>query len=196
VEPKALSDRLTASNLPKIGEIYGYNAACANDEAQLAARRYEYALEQRDKTNERLRFGALTLNAASLFGFISLAGDQSKMSSFGISNNIIGFCSLLFGIGLIFGCLSIWTNANHYTILSAQAFKFRSDANHKSALFEQKIGPEAEKKIEEILQRPAEAAPDFEYSTLTILLTNAAGSLWMTGFGYALATIARRFIAY
>lgn len=185
-----ISDRIKAAELPKIGDVYGYNASCAGADAQLAARRYEYALEQRDKLNERIRFGGLTLNAAALLGLASFVGDEKKLLAFGISNTVLGVSALFFGAGIIAGCLAIWTNANHYVELAGSAFKFRTDARHKFALFEAKIGEASENAVSEALAQPVDPLPDFSYSIATIWLTNFSGAFWLTGFGVVFTALA------
>lgn len=48
-----LQDRIEKAQLPKLRDLFGYNAFSSDLDAQLALRRYEYLIEQRDKLNER-----------------------------------------------------------------------------------------------------------------------------------------------
>ena len=179
-----IEDRIRASQLPRLRDIYGYSASVAESDAELAMRRYEYALEQRDKLNERIRFGCLTLNAASLVAMATLAQNLEKVEQFGLGKSTISGASILFGIGLALGALAIWSNGNHFVSLAAEAFKFRIDANHRSALYQARISENAEDEVAKKLQEVPPAVPAFAYSSLTIGLTNSSGSCWLTGLSW------------
>ena len=185
-----IEDRIRASKLPQLRDLYGYSASVAESDAELAMRRYEYALEQRDKLNERIRFGCLTLNAASLVALGTLAQNIDKVVDFGLSKTTITGVAALFGMGLAFGALAIWSNGSHYVDLAAQAFKFRLDTAHRSALYQAKISERAEDEVSEELKKAPPSAPAFAYSTRTITLTNFSGCFWLVGLTWIIGTLA------
>ena len=179
-----IEDRQRAAKLPQLRDLFGYSASIAESDAELAMRRYEYALEQRDKLNERIRFGCLTLNAASLIAVGTLLQNFDKFEKLGFDKTTLVGAVAFFAVGLAVGAIAIWSNGNHYVQLAAEAFEFRINTAHRSALFQNRISERAEDDVAEELKKPAQSAPDFAYSPLTITLTNFSGSCWLTGLGW------------
>jgi hypothetical protein len=183
-------DTKRVAGLPQVRDIFGYNASIADDEAELAARRYEYALEQRDKLNERIRFGCLTLNAASLIALASLIFNKGQLVMLGLRSSEILSPTILFGIGLAFGAVAIWSNGLFYIGMAAKAFEYRSRTAHRKALFQAKFSHRAEGDVTDELEKPAQTAPDFGFSKLTNWLTNISGFCWLVGLACILVTLA------
>jgi len=186
-----IEDRIAKAKLPKLRDLFSYNAVRAEGEAALALRRYEYLIEQRDKLNERIRFGILTLNAASLVALASLVGDEKKLKALGLGSASIGTAAMLFGIGLAAAALSIWSNSNHIIDAPASAYEILMRAEHKRAYLEHVCSERAEDEFGKILGEMPNKSPDFAFSRLTILLTNSAGSFWLSGLLFIIFTVAR-----
>ena len=184
-----LADRIEKSKLPKLRDLFGYNAAQADSEAELAARRYEYLIEQRDKLNEKIRFGILTLNAASLVALASLVGDEKKMTFLGLTASDVGYAALIFGLGLACAAVAIWSNSNQAISAPARAYEILIKAANKRAHMDQRCGERAEDEFRKLLDEKPIPSPDFAFSKLTIWSTNAAGSIWLGGLVFAISKV-------
>lgn len=185
-----LTDRIEKSKHPRMRDLYGYNASLADAEADLAARRYEYLIEQRDKLNERIRFGILTLNAASLVALASFVGEKDKIEPLGLGGSAIGFAALMFGLGLACAAIAIWSNSNHAILAPARAFEILTKAENRRAHMDQRCGESEEEEFRQLLDEKPHASPDFAFSKLTITLTNSAGSIWLGGLMYVVYKVA------
>ena len=186
---KPIEDRIEKSKLPKLRDVFGYNAARADAESALALNRYQYLIEQRDKLNERIRFGILTLNGASLVALASILGDSAKIDSLGLTANSIGYASIMFGLGLICAALSIWSNSNQAIFAPAEAYELLAKAEHKRAQLEQICSERAEEEYRKSLEETPSKSPDFAFSKMTIALANAAGSIWLGGLVFLICKI-------
>ena len=185
-----IEDRIAKAKLPRLRDLFSYNAVRAESEASLADRRYEYLIEQRDKLNERIRFGILTLNAASLVALASLVGDEKKVKALGLGSTSIGFAALMFGIGLATAALSIWSNSNYAIHAPASAYEILMSAEHKRAYLEHTCSERSEDEYGRILDEKPNKSPDFAFSKLTIWLTNSAGSFWLSGLLFIICKVA------
>lgn len=184
-----LTDRIKKSKEPRLRDLFGYNAAWADAEAELAVHRYEYLIEQRDKLNERIRFGILTLNAASLVALVSLVGNKEKFGILGLEPSAIGVAALMFGLGLACAAVAIWSNSNQAISAPASAYQILIAAEHKRAQLEQRCGERAEEEFGQLLDEKPHPSPDFAFSPLTIWLTNTAGSIWLVGLLFVVSKV-------
>lgn len=100
---------------PKIRDLFGYNAAIADEELSFATARCIYALDRRHRLQERVMFGSLALNSAALLALLSMAGgEHGKLTALGIGSDTVATGTALFIIGAILAGLAIWVSTNHF----------------------------------------------------------------------------------
>ena len=162
----------------------------ADAEAELAEKRYEYAIEQRDRLQERTRFGAITLNAASLLTIGSAVKSSALATQTELVPKALAGPAAIFALGLAAGALSIWVNGNHLTIRAGEAAAANSKAAGRRALFDSKISEHAEAQIatslDEATKEASQPPPDFTYSAAAMQFANLSAALWLTGLGWTI----------
>lgn len=184
-EDDAIRDRRHAAALPKIRDVYGHGASMTDAKADFAARRFEYALEQRDKMQDRLRFGAITLNAASLLTIGTTLGNKEAVTQLGIAQTSLTWPAVFFAFGLASGAMAAWVNGNHLIVRAGEAAVENERALRRKALFDAKISEQAETQLsaslDQALAEASRPSSDFTYSTRAMQLSSLSGSLWLTG---------------
>lgn len=173
---------LKLAKLPALREIYRVNATLADEDLYIATRRYEQALDRRDKLRERTRFGLLALNAASLVALLSSLGSPwaTKLQ---IDEADIAQSVFFFLVGLIGGAIAIWWSGITATRDAATDFEDLLEVRQRKADYDGAATPDAEKKL---VNRPApkwKIPPDYRWSKIDNLLTNLAGSAWLCAVG-------------
>lgn len=92
-----------------VGDSYRVNRTNFTDQSDFAQKRFEYLVEKRDTLQGRIRFGALTLNGASLIGLSALLGDKSTaMELLGIDGSVAKVSAEMFIVGAILAAASIF----------------------------------------------------------------------------------------
>lgn len=164
---------------PSLGEVYGYQAIIEREALATANVRYAYSLERRDKLSDRVRFGSLALNGATLAALAGVLGDaKSSLIALGVTDTAIRTAFVLLVIGMIQSALAIWWSGicftNWASLDSTRLFK----ARHRAALMEMKRSEESQKQLSDMMSETQEVS-GFEMSKLDILLTNGGGSFWI-----------------
>lgn len=169
---------------PKIRDLFGYNAAIADEELSFATARCIYALDRRHRLQERVRFGSLALNSAALLALLSMAGgEHGKLTALGIGSDTVATGTALFIIGAILAGLAIWVSTNHFIEVTGLEVESLYAARKKKALFDSLSSEEVDRRIKAVLDEPAPEMGDFKYSKLDMFLTNGSGSMWLVGTG-------------
>jgi len=174
-----MPDLPSAGSSPrKMRDLYGYNALIADDELAVANERYRYALERRDKLQDKIRFGSLALNGATLAAMLGIVGNaQETLRSLGVTSELVRQAIALLVIGMTLSGVSVWWSSICLVKWSAGEFSHAASARHRAALMEQVLSEAAETHFSEALtDRPP--PPGFQYSKVDQLLTNAGGSCW------------------
>jgi hypothetical protein len=176
---------------PKMRELYGYNAAIADEELSFATARCIDALDRRHRLQERVRFGTLALNSATLLALMTITANDSKnLTLIGLDAGTVVGAIALFILGTMLSGLAIWTSTNHYIEVTGSAAEHVYAARHKKALFEMTADNEADLKIKAALDLPARELWDYKFSKLDIILFNASGIMWLVGTGMLLLDLA------
>lgn len=63
---------------PKLADIFSFNAKIAELAHERSIASYRYLVERRDRMLDRLRLGAFSVNAATLFGALSVLGSVKR----------------------------------------------------------------------------------------------------------------------
>ncbi|MGH6786984.1 MAG: hypothetical protein ACREBO_09140 [Novosphingobium sp.] len=174
--------RRQRADTPKMREVYRYNAAHADAAAAIAERRYEVILDQRDRLADRLRFGALSINAASLFALGAVVGDQKKLTSLGLGREVVIVAAMLFLLGVLLSAIGLRQASWHMIGQVPKAFQRMLDSRHERALMDATCSDDAEQRFSEtIANKKAEGDPDYAWSPQADAFTNWSGGAWVGG---------------
>ncbi|MFN4095490.1 MAG: hypothetical protein ACK4GG_01825 [Sphingomonas sp.] len=178
------------SDEPTIAEFDPVNAALFAADQELATRRYEYLISRRDQSLEKLRFGLLALNGASLVALISaLGGDGTAATWLGFDADRARYSAAAFILGTVCGGVSIIVESNLQRVEAGDAVARQSTLNRLTALYSAKftkgnydrVGPV----MEEYHKLPL---VDFRYSIPALISLNASAGAWL--FGVAMPLLA------
>lgn len=186
----AIESRRKAAALPTLREVYRYNASQADAAAALAVRRYEALLEQRDRLTERMRFGVLSLNAASLIALAALIGDKAKLAQLGLSPKIVVVSAVFFVVGSVMSAIAIRMAAIHMTTQAPVASQRVLDSRALVALVDSSCSMQAEEDFQKALAaRTDKVDPDYAWSFAVINVTSWAEGCWLGGVSAILGSM-------
>lgn len=181
------------NNQPQtVGEGDPYNQVVSADAVEFDTRRFEYAVQRRDALIDRIRFGALTLNGASLVGLLAALGGNGQAAKWlGFTPDITLLSASLFAGGVVFAGLSILLEANRCTGQAADAYLRRQAAVSFKASYAQRLSKEGLAKSERLLNAYTKAPlVDFGYSKLGNVAQSLSTSFWITGLAMPLVNSA------
>lgn len=166
-----------------VGDCYSINRASFRDQGALATARFEYLVEKRDAVQSKIRFGALTLNGASLVGLSALLStDMAAIAILGLTEPGLKASAWHFIGGMVAAVLSLWLVGNHVNGETAFAFDRMCKASWLNATMEGDMGPENEAKMFTAMDEFHECElTDFSYSRTAMFFSNLSGSLWIVG---------------
>ena len=102
-----------AESPPLLRDFYRFQASVNEFELPLARAKYEYLCNRRDSLFDKVRTGAIVLNAASLTAVIAALGNPTVAEGkFALSTTDLAFSACAFITGLISGALGFWLEAN------------------------------------------------------------------------------------
>lgn len=175
---------------PTIEEFDAVNAAMFAADQELATRRYEYLISRRDQSLEKLRFGLLALNGASLIALISaLGGDGTAATWLGFNADRARYSAAAFIIGAVCGGISILIESNLQRVEAGDAMARHSTLNRLTALYSAKFTKENYDRVGPVMEEYHNLPLiDFRYSIPAIVALNASAGAWL--FGVAMPLIA------
>lgn len=164
---------------PSLGEVYSYQAAIEREELARASQRYVYALERRDKLADRVRFGSLALNGATLAALLGVIGNaKAGLLALGVTDLGVRTAVVMLVIGMVQSALGVWWSGMCFTKWAGEEAGRLYDARHRAALMEMKLDDWSRQKLAELLDTPREAG-GFEQSRIDVMLCNGGGSFWI-----------------
>ncbi|WP_294211328.1 hypothetical protein [uncultured Sphingomonas sp.] len=167
------------SQIKAIREHDAVNGYIAAADQNFSRARYEYLVTRRDQMQDRLRFGAMALNGASLAGLMAAMGGDGKAASWaGLSGTVALWSATAFILGITCAGVAALIASNKYTTESGDAFKRYMTAKRLAATYEGGDWDQASGAMEEHHESPL---VDFQYSTASIALQNAAHGCWLAG---------------
>ena len=173
----------------RLDEILPVNARRFRDEYQFARSRYEYLISRRDQLIDRLRFGVLTLNGASLVALLAAVGGKGEAAQWlGFTAATAKYSVAAFVVGIVLAGISVIIDANLYRTEAGDAFARQSSASILASRFEDRASDQSlglmQKEMAEFHEAPL---VDFQHSPLAIALQNFAGGSWLSGILLPLA---------
>ncbi|WP_205480342.1 hypothetical protein [Sphingomonas arenae] len=173
----------------KLREILPVNAAMIGGEAEFARRRYEYLIARRDQLIDRMRFGALALNGASLVAlFAALGGENNAATWLGFTQENARHSAIAFAVGAILAGVSVVIDSNQYRSEAGDAFARQAAASSLAARLEDRATDQSLQTLErETLEFQATPLVDFQHSIWSIILLNFSGGAWLAGILIPLA---------
>lgn len=108
----------------QVSDILTSGLATANAEYQIAAKRFEYLIARRDALVDKVRFGTLALNGASIIALLTILGGSGKAAAWvGFNPERARWSLLFFALGTILSGLSAWIEADRARGEPADAFQ-------------------------------------------------------------------------
>ncbi len=154
----------------------GFNAAA---EHAFARARYEYLITRRDQMYDRLRFGAMALNGATLAGLMAAMGGDGKGAAWvGLTSRVAVWSAAAFVLGLACAGIAALIASNKYTTESGDAFVRYMTAKRLAATYEASDWDSAGTAMDDHHKSPL---VDFQYSMAAIAFQNAAYGCWLGG---------------
>ena len=164
------------------------NAAMFAADVAFTASRFKYLISRRDQLLDRLRFGVLALNGASIVALLSaLGGDGAAASWIGFNPPRARASAIAFVCGAVLAGAAKMVDANLYRKEAGDAEARRATASLLSALYEGPFTQEHHAQIEPVMKRYHELPlVDFQYSLISIVLLNMGAGVWLFGVGLPL----------
>jgi len=155
-----------------------------------ALKELAYYYDRRDKLFERIRFGVLTLNGASLIALISaLGGTGAAATWLGFTQDNVIYSAAAFTLGTIAAGVGIAAQQFHYQREALDGFLRASALSSLAAHYERKASPEALDKHEQDMDALAKLPlTGFQHSHVAIWAQNFSQGAWLAGILVPLST--------
>lgn len=178
------------AEVPKIRDKSQVNWAMFNADAEHTARRCDYLITRRDQLLDRLRFGILALNGASLIALMSMLGGSGSTAAWlGFNQSIARDSAIAFALGVVLAGISAMMDANLYRTEAADAEVRRSTVGRLTALYEADFTDDNYRTAGEVMKQYHDLPlVDFQFSKVAITLQNFAGGAWLFGIAVPLCS--------
>jgi len=176
---------------PLIREMFRHANSLSENSLTAAEARYDYLIERRDRSNDRIRTGLIILNSASLLGVLTALGtDAIAAERFGIGITDLALSASTFILGTMLAATAVMIES--WRLPSEAALQF--DRLTREKLLRASLDVHLDEKgvtyFEERLASLHELPPkDFEFSRTANWLTNVAGGVWLAGMAIPLYRI-------
>lgn len=156
--------------------MHQFDLAAAENELQ-------YFIRRRDEANEKLRFGLVGLNGASLVALLSALGGRGSAATWlGFTPQNALFSALLFVAGLMLAGYSINTQQNLSTTESGDASARVQTLRRLVALYEQDNTQANNDRYGETLAEYHKLPlTGFQFSSWAITAQHFSGGVWLAG---------------
>ena len=166
-----------------IAEADPVNAAMFDSDVDHYARRFEYLANRRDQLLDKLRFGVLGLNGASIIALMSaLGGKGSAATWLGFTEQTAQASAAAFIAGAIAAGVAITLEANLHRTEAGDCEARRSTAIRLNALYKAKLNAKNFDQAGAVMKE-YHALPlvDFQFSKAAIVFQNCAAGAWLFG---------------
>lgn len=174
--------------IPTIGAVQRYVAHFNELEHDEAAHRFDQLLDRRDKLSERMVFGSLSLNGASVFGLLSV---WDRLSKLGLSPKEIAAATAAFVIGVACAGASVICQHSNLTVYAGRQCARMSFLRRIKALMATEYTEDNSNVLDDHMQKLSEHAPrDFDDSKWALWLRATSGGVWLGAMFYLLVRAA------
>lgn len=170
---------------PKIGDVQRFVAHFNDAEHEEASHRYDQLIELRDKLSERMIFGALALNGASVFGLMSVWEKLLKLGFY--PHELAGLSATLVAGVASAGFSAVFQQVNIVRNAARQYARMAHLRRMKALMATDYTESNAQILSEHIDQLPDHPPRDFKESIAAFALRGLSGGLWLGAMGYLLA---------
>lgn len=173
----------------RVADVLTSGVVAANAEYELAAKRFDYLVSRRDSLLDRVRFGTLALNGASIIAVLTILGGDGKTAGWIGFNSIAAKWSLVFfAVGTVLAGVSSWLEANRAREEPAQAFERLHFYGTLSSMYSLPGTDENQLKVlaewEKCKKLPL---VDFGYSHASIWTGTFGAASWLCGISIPVA---------
>lgn len=142
-----------------------------------------YFIQRRDQLMERLHFGVLALNGASLIALLGLAGGEGRAAeALGFSGGVILFSACAFAIGIVFAAYSLNKREILYIGEAADANSRSSTLVRLVAMGQTAMTKDNHKAYGVAMTELHDLTPTgFQFNDGTIYARHLAGGAWLAG---------------
>lgn len=168
-------------NRQPLGDYFRYNAKISETALERSGASYRYLIERRDRLLERMRVGALTLNAASFFGCLTvLQSDDANELATMLSP--VELPLLFFLLGIVAAALSLSAAHNRFVDDASEA----ANELRKLQTLAARLASEADDRNANALGQDLAAlkdgkVPEFSYSKWEYRFLSVSTSCWVAG---------------
>lgn len=166
-----------------VRDEYRFLASTTDHDLQNTTECFTYLLSRRDKLFEKVRFGMLTLNAASLAGLVSvLDKTQGANAVVPLTKFCLGFAAGSFVVGMVLSVIVLGIDMGSANMYAARSFSRMSKLRSLKAMLDSYC---TEHHINETIAAMktvhSDSPRDFDYSLWALILYNGAGGAWIAG---------------
>jgi hypothetical protein len=172
-------------------EVFPVNLAMHELEQKSADEELRYLIERRDQTNDKIRFGVLTLNGGSLLALIGALGGEGKAAIWlGFTPKISLISACCFVTGLILTGFAINVQLNQSTKESGDAVSRSITLRRLVSLYDQQATPENHNRLEETMNGLHKLPlTGFQFSETASIAQHTTSSAWLAGILIPLANV-------
>ncbi len=176
--------------MTKLKDDLSVNLAMHQFELEAAEAELQYFLRRRDETSDKIRFGLIALNGASIIALLSaLGGGGTAANWLGFNDQNALWSALLFVIGLASAGHSINTQQNLSTKESGDASARAQTLRRLVSLYEEeKTHERLENYSKTLAQFHGLPLTGFQFSHRAILAQHVSGGAWLAGILIPLST--------
>lgn len=181
-----------------VRDVQAYLDSTVNSRLPRSAARYDYLLQRRDQTNDRIRTGLIVLNSASLLGVLTALGtDVIAEERFAIGISDLVFSACCFILGAIFAASAVMVESWRLPEEAAEQFDRLSRDEALRAALDNHLTEANLDSCRDRMQDVHQLPPaDFQYSPSAMWLANMAGGSWLAGLVLPLWKIASLIVWY
>lgn len=175
-----------ANGLPLLKDLFTYNAASIALDLEEAERRYDRILDRRDVLLDRMRFGALTLNAGTLLAGMSEFSRRYDLQPWSLAGSL-AISSLL--LGIIFAILSMQREHTHLIGRAGRQGVRTLTLRRMQSLINSKATDENSSLLGKEISSLSEIIPDdHSLDGPATAMLNASGLAWLLGISIGLCS--------
>lgn len=183
-----MTQRMDEERIPTIGEVQRYVAHFNELEHDEASHRYDELLDRRDKLAERMVFGSLALNGASVFGLLSV---WDKLVLIGFAPDQIAGSAAMFVIGIACAGFSVTFQHSSLTVNAGRQYARMSFLRRIKAQMATEYTEANANALDQHMRELVEHSPrDFDDSHIAMWLRGISGGAWLGAMTYLLMRVA------
>lgn len=177
--------------MPSLGDAHPYMKTVHDSDYKRTVDSYRYIIARRDSLIDRIRFGLIALNGASLVALLSaIAGGGKGAAWIGIDQSKAPLVAACFAAGALLAGFSAIRQEYVSTMEAADAFTRLMALQHALSLYGKPDEAIAREKLDEAVQAVHKAPLiDFQFSIAAGVAQSFSGAAWLLGVTLPLSSL-------